>query len=274
MRITLDFHVETHLPADVGDLLPAKVLLLSLQDIKRLQVGIGNMRVAVHDCCRVICEADAADELVLTGTTGNLDNIASKMDGGRLVVNGDVGRCAGVAMCGGELVVSGNAGDYLGAALRGGVIRVAGNTGDHCGADLPGHKEGMAGGMIFVAGNAGRETGAAMRRGLLVVGGNSEEYTAANLRAGTILVMGGCGKNAGLGMRRGSLVAGKLLGPMLVGFSSAGPADAEWLRVYWNKLSEWGAPLPQGWMSGRWQRFTGDCLSLGKGEVLVYECTE
>ncbi|MGD0708668.1 MAG: formylmethanofuran dehydrogenase subunit C [Anaerolineaceae bacterium] len=274
MRITLDFHVETELPVNASSLLPSKVLPLSLHDIERLSVDIGNARVALHDCCHVTCEADATDELVFGGGTGNLVNVGSKMDGSRLVVHGDVGRCAGVEMRSGELVVSGNAGDYLGAALQNGVIRVAGNAGHHCGAGLPGHKEGMAGGMIFVAGNAGCETGAAMRRGLLVIGGDSGDYTAANLRAGTIIVAGACGKNAGLGMRRGSLAAGKMDEPMLVGFSSSGPADIEWLRIYRNKLGEWGVLLPQGWMNGCWQRFTGDRLSLGKGEVLVHERIE
>jgi formylmethanofuran dehydrogenase subunit C len=274
MRVTLDFHIETGLPADAGGLLPSKVLSSSLKEIEQLQVGIGNARLALYDCCHITREADAADELVLTGTTVSLDNIAGKMSGGRLVVNGDVGRCAGVEMDGGELIISENVGDYLGAALKNGVIRVGGNAGDHCGACLPGHKEGMTGGMIFVAGNVGNEAGAAMRRGLLVIGDNSGDYTAANLRAGTILVMGACGKNAGLGMRRGSLVVKRLQGPMLPGFSSTGSADIEWLRLYGNKLKEWGTPLSNDWLESVYQRFSGDRLSLGKGEVLVHECIE
>jgi len=271
MRVTLDFHVETTLPVDVGGLLPSKVLSLSSKEIERLHVRIGNTRLALRNCCHITCEADVANELVLAGNTRRLDNIGSKMDGGRLTVQGDAGRCAGVEMFGGELVISGNAVDYLGAGLQNGLIRVAGNVGDYCGACLPGHKEGMTGGMIFVAGDARHEAGAAMRRGLLVIGGNSGDYTAVNLRAGTVIVLGVCGRNAGLGMRRGSLVVGKLQGPQLAGFSPTGPADIEWLRLYGNKLSEWSMPLPKGWLESNWQRFSGDRLSLGKGEVLVHE---
>jgi formylmethanofuran dehydrogenase subunit C len=274
MRVTLDFHIEIGLPVDVNGLLPSKVLPLSWKEIELLQVGIGNTRLALGECFTIIREADARDELVLTGYTGGLGNIGNKMDGGRLVVNGSVGRCAGVEMDGGELIIGGNAGDYLGAALKNGVIRVGGNTGDHCGACLPGHKEGVTGGMIFVVGNVGNEAGAVMRRGLLVIGGDSGEYTGANLRAGTIIVLGTCGKNAGLGMRRGSLVVGKLQGPPLAGFSRSGLADPEWLCIYENKLSEWNALPPKDWLESNWQRFTGDRLSLGKGEVLVHECME
>ncbi len=274
MRITLDFHLETNLPVDASGLLPKRVLPLPFQDVERLPLGKGNLQVALRDCCQVVCEVDADDELVFTGGTDRLVNVGSKMDAGRLVVQGNVNRCAGLEMSGGELVISGNAGDYLGAALQGGVIRVSGNAGDYCGAGLPGHKEGMCGGMILVAGNAGAETGANMRRGLLAVWGSCGEYAAANLRAGTIIICGTCGKNAGLGMRRGSLVTGKLNGPMLAGFLPAGHADVEWLRVYWNKLNELGMRIPKGWMGGKWLRFTGDRLSLGKGEVLVYEHNE
>ncbi|HTX79559.1 MAG TPA: formylmethanofuran dehydrogenase subunit C [Longilinea sp.] len=271
MRVTLDFHFETTLPVDAAGLLPLKVLSLSSKEIERLQVRIGSTSFALGDCCHIACESDATDELVLAGHTGHLDNIGSKMDGSRLTVKGDVGHCAGVEMRGGELVISGNAGDYLGVGLQNGLIRVERNAGNHCGACLPGHKEGMTGGMIFVAGDAGNEAGAAMRRGLLVIGGNSGDYTAVNLRAGTVMVLGTCGKNAGLGMRRGSLVIGELQGPLLAGFSPAGPADIEWLRLYRKKLSEWGMPLPKGWLESNWQRFSGDRLSLGKGEVLVHE---
>jgi len=274
MRITLDFHIETDLPVDIKGLLPSKVLPLSSKKIEQLQVAIGNTQLALHDCCQVTCSVDATDELVLAGDTDRLDDIGNGMDAGRLVVRGDAGRYAGVEMSSGELVISGNAGDYLGAALKDGMVRVSGNAGDHCGACLPGHKDGMTGGTIFVAGNAGNGAGAAMRRGLLVIGGNSGDYTAVNLRAGTIIVMGTCSQNAGLGMRRGSLVVGKLQGDLLAGFSPAGLADIEWLRLYRNKLNDLGMPLPKSWLKDNWQRFSGDRLSLGKGEVLVHEHIE
>jgi formylmethanofuran dehydrogenase subunit C len=91
--------------------------------------------------------------------------------------------------------------------------------------------------------------------------------------AGSLLIAGKAARGAGVGMRRGSLVAGRLERP-LPGFRPAGPADDEWLRIYFRFLENPGIVVPGGWLQRGLRRFTGDHLALGKGELLVDDFVE
>jgi formylmethanofuran dehydrogenase subunit C len=90
---------------------------------------------------------------------------------------------------------------------------------------------------------------------------------------GTLFVAGKAGRGAGVGMRRGSLVSGSLE-TLLPGFRPAGPADDEWLRIYFRHLDAAGIAVPAGWRQDGLRRFTGDHLALGKGELLVHDFAE
>ena len=122
-------------------------------------------------------------------------------------------------------------------------------------------------------GNTGEETGAGMRRGILIIGGDCGDYTGTRMMAGTIICMGGIGTGAGLEMKRGSLVAGKSRA-LLPGFRQAGKADIEWLRIYLTWLQRLRVNSRHPLNHRLPQRFTGDHLVSGKGEVLVYDFLE
>ncbi|HWQ45998.1 MAG TPA: hypothetical protein VN376_03980, partial [Longilinea sp.] len=182
--------------------------------------------------------------LVLSGATGSLYNIGQGMKGGCLRILGDAGDQVCQKMVDGEVTIEGKTGNGLGS--------------------------GMEDGLIVVKGNLGAEAGKGMRRGLILSYGNSGPYTGANLRAGTIMVFGNLGEQAGIEMKRGSLVA-KTAAGLSPSFRNAGPADAEWLNVYFCYLAGRSIKVPAGWWNHGWRRFTGDHLNLGKGEILLHE---
>lgn len=271
MRVDIEIQKISEVPIIADGLLPRRILILNEEEIARLGVTIGNRKIELGECSRIVRDPEQADELVLSGATEKLVNIGLRMESGKLTVQGDAGRCAGMEMQGGELVIRGNADDHPGCNMRGGMMRVEGNAGAFCGSCLPGQKSGMSGGTILIGGNTGEETGARMRRGVIVVGGDCGKTCGAEMRAGTVIVTGQCGRYAGLGMKRGSLVAGSLLEPLTAGFRASGPMDNEWLRLYYAWLIEMKMPLPENWLNHTWPRFTGDHLSLGKGEVLIHD---
>jgi formylmethanofuran dehydrogenase subunit C len=273
MTVTLNFTEPGSLPVDVRTLQPAVVLGLSKSEIGKLSLAVGNRMVALADLCTVKVSSRGEDELVFEGATARLTYAGDCMHGGRLVIAGDAGGAAGAGMHAGTLEILGSAGDCLGLGMQGGMLRVHDRAGDWCGAGQPGHAHGMCGGMILVGGNSGRETGAGLRRGLIFVAGDAGECAGAGMLAGSLFIAGRAGKGASLGMRRGSLVAGRL-DSLLPGFRPAGPADDEWLRVYFRYLDHAGIVAPAAWLRRGPLRFTGDTLALGKGEILVYDFAE
>jgi formylmethanofuran dehydrogenase subunit C len=273
MKVTLSYTTAGSIPVDVRTLQPATILGLSKSRITKLPLAVGNRPVSLGDVCTVGVSARSGDELVFEGATSRLTHAGEGMDGGRLVIAGDAGSAAGAGMAAGEIEILGSAGDCLGQGMQGGLIRVHGSVGDWCGAARPGYAQGMSGGILLVGRNAGRETGAGMRRGMIFVAGNAGECAGARMLAGSLFVGGKVGPGAGLGMRRGSLVAGRLQ-RLLPGFLPAGPADDEWLRIYYQFLEKLGISMPPSWLGSGLRRFTGDSLALGKGELLIHDLTE
>jgi formylmethanofuran dehydrogenase subunit C len=273
MRVSLEFSLPGREPVDLDGILPETVLALSKAAIEHLPVLLSGKRAALGDACRVRFSSRGADELHLLGEVTWLEHIGHRMSSGLLVIEGDGGCGVGEGMSGGTIDIQGSAGDCLGLALHGGSIHIAGNAGDWCGAAVPGCREGMTGGMILIKGNAGRELGAGMRRGFICVAGDVGDDCASRMLAGTILCAGHAGKHAAAGMRRGSLVASKIEG-ILPGFRPAGEADIGWLRLYLRRLAGMGVSLPGEWERMNPNRYTGDHLEMGKGEILVYDAPE
>jgi formylmethanofuran dehydrogenase subunit C len=124
-------------------------------------------------------------------------------------------------------------------------------------------------GLIFVEGNAGNETGALMRRGLIVVLGDVADFAGAFMLAGTIIVYGNLGARAGAGMKYGTIVA--YHHPELLStFHYDCTYQPGFLGLILKNLRDQGMPIEDKWMSGNFQRFSGDFNTLGKGEILVY----
>lgn len=273
MRLSMEFRGVYPYPVDAACLLPERLLSLPERELAAMPLAVGKEQVCLGDICRLEHSAGEADELRLAGETACLQRVGSRLSGGRVMVDGDAGRWAGAEMQAGELILQGSASHGLGAGMCGGLLRVVGNAGGRTGGALLGRKHGMQGGVLIIDGNAGRYAGERMRRGLIFVGGDVDEFAGLYMHAGTLLVAGSLGGYAGVCMRRGSLVAGRCQA-FTPGYTEACRSDFVWLRLALRHLAGLGAAIPNGWPGGRFRRFTGCDLNLGKGELLLYDPIE
>jgi formylmethanofuran dehydrogenase subunit C len=124
--------------------------------------------------------------------------------------------------------------------------------------------------MIIVEGDAGNEAGAAMRRGLIAVAGNVGDFTGAFMIAGSIVVFGKLGIRAGAGMLRGTIVTLKPA-ELLPTFRFDCIYRPDFLKLIFQDLARHGLSIPNDYADGRYQRYSGDFNSSGKGEILVYD---
>jgi formylmethanofuran dehydrogenase subunit C len=235
-------------------------------DLRTTKVGHGNALVPLAELFSITPRTDG--KLALEGDCSRCDRVGWQMDGGTLIVDGDVGDYAGAGLRGGEIIVRGNARDLAACEMAGGVLTIEGNAGDFAASTLPGSMDGMRGGTLVIKGNVGERCADRMRRGSVIVFGNSGDFLASRLVAGTLALGGHAGAHVGYGMRRGSIVfagAAPEPSPTFV------PAIAD-VPVFWQllarDLARHGgvfAGLPQR----RTLRWLGDLAADGKGEWIV-----
>ena len=155
--------------------------------------------------------------------------------------------------------------------MKGGRIWIRGSAGHCVGAVYRGGRRGMTGGEIFIQGNVGNELGNTMRRGLIAVAGQTGDAPGYNMLAGTLLLFGPMGIRPGAGMKRGTIVlfSGSQAPPMLPTFRKANCDSPGFLSLYLRHLQDLGFPVPEELFSHRYQRYRGDFLELGRGEILI-----
>ena len=187
-------------------------------------------------------------------------------------IGGDVPRvnAIGARMAGGELTIEGSVGRDLGLATSGGRIDVHGNAGDNAGGAPPGAARGMTGGEIIVRGNVGDEAGARMRRGLVVVMGDAGRAMGEGMIAGTVVGFGKAGPGAGRFLKRGSIVAlAPIDRPATFRYACTyRPPHVGLLLRYLRSGA--GVAVADRFLTGRYERYSGDLAELGKGEILQW----
>jgi formylmethanofuran dehydrogenase subunit C len=266
--ITLTLHTQPDVPLEAEIISPTGLAGKSTGEIARLPLQHGNQRVALGEFFRVA--GDGGEELRLEGDLARVKLLGYAMAGGRMLVAGKAGMHLGAAMRGGEIEVRGDVGDWAGAEMQGGRLLVRGSAGHLLGSGYRGSRAGMTGGEIVVLGDAGNEVGGTMRRGLIAVGGATGDFTGVNMLAGTIVVLGELGWRAGAGMKRGTLVT--MREPrVLPTFEYACTYEPTFLRLYLRHLRALGLPLGEAQIGGRYRRWSGDMVELGRGELLVLE---
>jgi formylmethanofuran dehydrogenase subunit C len=241
---------------------------LSRREIERLHLRHGNRPAPLGELFAV--SGAGADEVRVVGDLGRVAGLGTAMTGGRLTVAGVAGPHVGAGMRDGELVVEGDAGDWAGAEMRGGRLVVHGSVGRHLGGAYAGSRAGMRGGEILVDGDAGEQAGAGLRRGLIAVAGRVGAAAGLSALAGTIVAFGPVGAHAGAGMRRGSIVAMAGAG-LLPTYAPACTYHPPFLRLCLHRLRELGMPVSQDQIDGRYTRWSGDGVDLGRGEILMLE---
>jgi formylmethanofuran dehydrogenase subunit C len=188
----------------------------------------------------------------------------------RFVGELDQADCLGAGLIEGEVIVDGGVGREAGLAQAGGRIDIGGDAGPRAGAAPLGFKRGMTGGELIVRGSAGAEAGAAMRRGLLVILHAAGDRTGLGMIAGTVVVFGSVGADPGLWSKRGSVVAlGRITPPPT--YSYACTFQPVHLRLLLTRLRDgYRLPVRPRHLNGFYRRYSGDMAELGKGEILAW----
>lgn len=268
--LTLRYRGTTTIPVEAEAITPDNLAGKTPAEIAALSVQHGNAPAPLGEFFTI--EGDAADrQIVLEGDCSRVKWIGAGMTTGKITVHGNVGMHLGSEMKGGEIEVHGNASDWVGGEMRGGRIHVHGHAGHLVGAGYRGSRVGMRGGVILVHGHAGNEIGSAMRRGLIVIGGEAGDFAGVGLVAGSVFLFGPVGVRLGAEMKRGTIA---LFGPrpaLLPTFRFDCTYQPVFLRIYLRQLQAWGFPVPEESLHGFYQRYSGDLVALGKGEVLLWQ---
>jgi len=130
-------------------------------------------------------------EIIIEGVPGN--DLASFMDGPRIVVRGNAQDGVGNTMNKGDVIIHGDAGDIVGYSMRGGRIFIQGNVGYRVGIHMKAYKEFFP--VVVVGGGAKDFLGEYMAGGLLVVLGlNCSEiagdFVGTGMHGGTMFLRG------------------------------------------------------------------------------------
>jgi glutamate synthase domain-containing protein 3 len=163
---------------------------------KRLRglIKEGGKRILVRNVCgqRYIGDGIGEEvEIIIEGVPGN--DLASFMDGPRIIVRGNAQDGVGNTMNKGEVIIHGDAGDIVGYSMRGGRIFIRGNVGYRVGIHMKAYKDFFP--VVVVGGGAKDFLGEYMAGGLLVVLGlNGSEiagdFVGTGMHGGTMFLMG------------------------------------------------------------------------------------
>jgi formylmethanofuran dehydrogenase subunit C len=274
MPLILRGKASTTLPIEVEGLRPDLLKTLTCAEVGRLAVPVGNTSVPVGDVFQV--EGECADgHLIVEGDLTNVHRLGFGMTSGTLTVRGDAGLHLGAEMTGGLIDVWGGVGDWAGAEMRGGILRVRGQAGRYLGAAYPGSRRGMREGVILVEGPVGDDAGLAMRRGLIAIAGPAGDGLGRAMIAGSVFAFGTVGRRPGAGMKRGTLALFGLEQPdepgLLPTFRPSCRDRPPFVTLYLRQLRAWGFPVPDAAFAGLFQRYNGDLVERGQGEVLAWQ---
>ncbi len=271
MALVIALREKTSIPVEVDSIQLDQVRQQSADQIKSTLVQYGNKQVELGQFFDVSGSASDDNQLVWEGDCSHVKMIGANLTEGSIRVEGNAGMHLGVHMSGGTVEVQGNSGDWTGAEMSGGRIIVHGNAGHLLGAVYRGGRRGMTGGEILVHGDAGNEIAHTMRRGLIAVGGRAGDGAGIAMLAGSLFLFGETGIRPGAGMRRGTigLFGNTPATRLLPTFKYATTYQPVFLQFYFRHLEGLKFPLPDGCSSTSYDRYCGDFLESGKGEILV-----
>lgn len=249
MKVLLDVkeRKKPNLPIEAETIVPANFL----QGHESLTLYRGNKELPLDEIFRVSIEgaADSVDdvEIVIRGDSSRIKRVGEYMDGGRILIEGDIGMHCGNFMSGGVIEIAGNADAWLGREMVGGSVICHGNAGDYCGSGYRGEKRGMRGGSIEVFGNAGDFAGEFLDGGSINIHGNAGDLAGAEMRGGELVIMGDAWR-AGANMTDGTCRVHGTVYDMMPTFRNEGTVIIEGVKF---------------------NHFKGDIANRGKGSLII-----
>ncbi len=260
-----------------GDLPSARISLMgitpsalagkSADEVARTNLQAGAQSVALGDLFSI--SGTAGETLVISGSSGTLDDIGNRLEAGTMIVEGDIGSYGGRRMSGGKLEIKGNAGPYLASRMSDGLITVAGSAGDSVGGIKAGEKFGMTGGQVVVEGSIGARAGDRMRRGLIIARGKFGAHAGSRMMGGTLWTEAGFGAEPGALLRRGTLI-GPSVEALLPTFVDGGRHDLVVLGLISQHTKRTLGDLAPKALPKEVRKYSGDMATIGKGELLLF----
>jgi len=239
----------------------------SPSDIAAIKLQSGKVQIRVDELFHIA--GSDTQNIVIDNSCEKLDFIAKGLNGGRIVVNGNVGAYLAQEMKAGIVEINGHAGIFAACEMKQGLLIINGNVGDFLGGALVGNKQGMKGGMVVIKGNAGERAGDHMRRGTILIEGSVGDYCGSRMTAGTIAVMGEAGKFLGYAMRRGTLLLWNKP-TLLATFNDCGSHTLAFLPLLFKSFRKLDSKFSNPDIAfNRIQRYVGDVSEIGRGEVLI-----
>jgi len=270
MALNFQWRNATTFPVHAESLRPETFANASAAEIPRMRLPVGNTTAELGELFTITGTMDDG-HLIVEGAMRSLGWIGRGMSSGTLTVRGEVGPGLGAGMSGGTIEVTGNVGHAAGAGMRGGTLRIVGDAGDQLGAAEPGARLGMRDGVILVRGNIGDDAGVAMRRGVIAVEGSAGEGFGRSMIAGSIVLFGQAGTTAGTGMKRGTIaIFDETPVEPTFPFQHACRYRPPVMTILLRSLESRGFPVPSRAYGGAFDRYNGDLLEGGHGELLVW----
>lgn len=264
--LTLKLRAPPDRRIDLSGVSPARLAALSQGEIEALPIAAGHHPLQLGDLFAL--SGAPGDTLVIEAGSDRIDGIATGLDAGTIIVEGDTGAYAGRAMKGGKLDIRGHAGPFLASGLKGGLV-LAKSAGDLLGAPRVGERFGMMGGIVVVSGDVGARAGDRMRRGTIIAKGRFGPSAGSRMMGGTLWTETAFGDGPGPLMRRGTLI-GPAVDRVLPTFGDAGLHDLNILRLLSRYFAETlGSHLAPKALPARVRRLAGDLATIGKGEILL-----
>ncbi len=272
MPLSIRLHTESSIPIEVDSLQLKTMRSQTPDEIARTLIFRGNQELPCGEFFDVSGSASEDNTVVWEGNLHKVKLIGTHLSEGTVRVEGNAGMHLGAEMTGGEIILNGDASDWVGAEMKGGRIRVNGNAGHLVGAVYRGGRKGMTGGEILIDGNAGNEIGHTMRRGLIAIAGKTGDAAGIGMIAGSILIFGEAGIRNGAGMKRGTigLFGSETTPEILPTFKKASSYEPVFLQLYFRHLQKLGFKIPEECWGASYQRYNGDLLELGKGEIFTH----
>lgn len=206
--VTIKPTKEIRISTEAENISPDKFAGKTEEDIRSLEVWVGNQKTTIGELFSVKVEgsAPAADtKIVMDGDFSRVKRIGEGMTAGLILINGSVDMHLGAKMSGGKISVKGNVDSWAGREMKGGELIIEGNAGYYLGAGYRGESCGMRGGKITLMGNALDFVGEHMCGGEIIVKGNTGILPGLSNNGGKIVIEGNTSR-PGSEMAKGTII--------------------------------------------------------------------
>ncbi len=279
MTVILSLKEAPEIPLEADTITPTHFAGKGVKDIGEIPIQRGNEVLKLKDFFDISGESGSTPdetEILIKGDLRKVKMIGKGMNGGQIIVEGDVGMYLGAEMVAGRIHVKGSVGPWAAAEMEGGNIQIEGDAGDYLCSGYRGTPEGMKGGRVYIAGNVGREMAAHMRKGFIAVKGNVGAQSAIRMMGGTIIVVGDMAERVGVQATKGMIFCLGKLDSLFPTYKFSGSSEREFINIYLRYLKERRPDFLSENIdsSEKWVKYMGDFAEASPGEEIYIRASK